>query len=233
MSEPRWLIRARSYIGTKEIPGRENNPTILKWWKEIRSQFLDDETPWCAAFVGGVLEESGIKSTRSGMARSYENWGVPLKYPATGAVVTFSRKGGGHVGFVVGYNADTVSVLGGNQRDSVNVSRFAKNAAGLKVTSYRWPSGEPLPKPAAVKEVEAEEGGPVTLMSQPDDPGVDGEIKPTGLVGRIMQWFNAIGTGVGVIAASIADNWKTAAVIVAGGIIVFCIIWFTTKRRDR
>lgn len=227
--EPRWLVKARGYIGQREIAGSKHNATILKWWREIKSQFKDDETPWCAAFVGGVLEECGIESTHSGMARSYESWGVPLSKPSVGAVVTFARKGGGHVGFVVGHNADTVSVLGGNQRDAVSISRFAKNGSALKVTAYRWPKGEPR-NAELIKDVAAEDGGKVTLIGQPDDPGVDGEVKPTGPLGRIMQWFNAIGTGLGVIVASIADNWKTAAVIVAGGLIVFCIIWFTTKR---
>lgn len=230
--EPRWLTVARGYIGQREIKGKKHNPLILKWWRDIKAQFVDDETAWCAAFVGGVLEECGIKSTRSGWARSYEKWGLPLDRPYAGAIVTFSRSGGGHVGFVVGQNATSISVLGGNQRDAVNITKFSKHSPSLKITSYRWPIGEPLPaRKLKNSEIDAPEGGPVTLLGQPDDPGVDRLPKSQGLLGRILQWGNAIGSGLGVIAASLADNWQTALVICGAGLIIFCIIWFTMGRK--
>lgn len=72
MTEPVWLRIARGYLGQREIVGRKHNPLILRWWQRIRAPFTDDETPWCAGFVGGVLEEAGIKSSRSAAARSYE-----------------------------------------------------------------------------------------------------------------------------------------------------------------
>ena len=37
----------------------------------------DDESPWCAAFVGAVLAECGLAGTGSLTARSYLKWGVP------------------------------------------------------------------------------------------------------------------------------------------------------------
>jgi hypothetical protein len=54
MSEPRWLAEARRHLGVREIAGRKHNPLILRWWTLIRAPFTDDETPWCAGFVGGV-----------------------------------------------------------------------------------------------------------------------------------------------------------------------------------
>jgi hypothetical protein len=48
-----------------EIKGPRHNPLILQFWKGIkRGGIKDDETPWCAAFVGAMLERAGIKSTR-------------------------------------------------------------------------------------------------------------------------------------------------------------------------
>ena len=90
------------------------------------------------------MEEVGIRSSRSAMARSYETWGMPLEEPAVGCVVTFWRGtsraasgGKGHVAYVVGRDQKgRLMCLGGNQGDAVNVKAFA----GSRVTSYRWPA---------------------------------------------------------------------------------------------
>jgi len=136
-----WLKLAASYIGTKEIPGAQHNNLILGWWKWIRAPFTDDETPWCAAFVGGVLEQCNIRSSRSAAAKSYLGWGAQLKEPAVGAIVVFWRgkPNGpfGHVGFVAGRDKfGNIMVIGGNQNDAVTVKPFALS----RVLSYRWPA---------------------------------------------------------------------------------------------
>lgn len=139
-----WLDKAHTYIGLTEIKGSKHNPKIIEWWKAIGAGwFTDDETPWCGAFVGGVLAESGLPVLPKGAgasARAWENYGVKLSKPAVGCIVTFSRSGGGHVGFVVGKDRfGNLMVLGGNQGDAVNIKPFAVN----RVTSYRWPSVYP------------------------------------------------------------------------------------------
>ena len=142
--EPVWLKVARSYLGLREYRGNRHNSKILEWWTKIRMPFTDDETPWCAGYVGGVLEECGIRSTRSAGARSYlwQNWGRRLKGPAVGAVVVFWRgkKSGskGHVGFVVGRDRrGNLMVLGGNQGNAVTIKPFDTG----RVLSYHWPAG--------------------------------------------------------------------------------------------
>ncbi|EPG4957809.1 MAG: TIGR02594 family protein [Citrobacter sp.] len=140
-NEPRWLVEGRKYIGQMEINGPRHNPLLLQFWKDIhRAGIKDDETPWCAAYVGSMLERVGIKSTRFESAKSYLNWGVELREPAYGCVVVFSRDGGGHVGFVVGQHQNgDLMVLGGNQSDAINIRAFSRS----RVTSYRWPVNEP------------------------------------------------------------------------------------------
>lgn len=142
-NELRWIAEARKLIGLHEVKGPQHNPEILQMWKDIkRGGIKDDETPWCAAFVGSMLERVGIKSSRFESASSYSNWGVALGEPAYGCIVTFTRDGGGHVGFVVGQDANQhLLVLGGNQADAVNIRAFARD----RVTAYRWPAGEPGP----------------------------------------------------------------------------------------
>jgi uncharacterized protein (TIGR02594 family) len=145
MREPLWLIEARRHVGQCEVPGPPANPLIVRWWEAIRAPFREDSTPWCAAFVGGVLERCGIRSTRSAAARSYVDWGEPLAAPAVGAVVVFSRPGSGwsgHVAFVVGKDErGRLLCLGGNQGDAVSIAPFELG----RVIGYRWPSGEPMP----------------------------------------------------------------------------------------
>lgn len=142
LTELTWMTEAKKNIGVKEIKGPKHEPKILGWWKAIlRSGIKDDETPWCAAFVGGCLEAVGIKSSRFESAKSYETWGRKLDNPVYGCVVTFSRDGGGHVGFVTGVDArGNLLVLGGNQGDAVNIKAFPKTRA----TSYRWPVDQQL-----------------------------------------------------------------------------------------
>lgn len=149
--EPVWLRRARQEIGVTEIAGRQHSERVLSYWQLAKLNFSDDETPWCAGFVGAMLEDCGIKSTRSGMARSYENWGQPCS-AVPGAIVVFWRgsrnSGSGHVGFVAGRDHyGNLMVLGGNQGDAVNIKPFAAD----RVVGYRWPSGfDPSGAPLSV-----------------------------------------------------------------------------------
>lgn len=145
--EPVWLRRARMDIGVQEIGGSRHNAKVLGYWERAKLPFRDDETPWCAGFVGAMLEECGLMSTRSGMARSYSNgWGIKLHTPVPGSVVVFWRgspsSGSGHVAFVVGKDSSgNILCLGGNQSDAVNVKAFPAN----RVVGYYWPKGVPVP----------------------------------------------------------------------------------------
>lgn len=147
MTEPAWLVRARRYVGLREVPGKQHNPTILGWWKALGLAFRDDETPWCGSYVGGVLAEVGITATKNPAgARNWLNFGMPLPRAAVGAVVVFWRgtKSGwsGHVGFVVGRDAKgNLMVLGGNQGDMVSIKPFGTD----RVLGYRWPANAKLP----------------------------------------------------------------------------------------
>lgn len=146
--EPSWLRLARTYLGLREYRGNRHNPKILEWWIKIGLPFRDDETPWCAGYVCGVLEEAGIRSTRSAAARSFNwaGWGQVLDGPAVGAVVSMwrgARKGSsGHVGFVVGRDRfNNLMVLGGNQANRVSIRPFKRN----RVLSYHWPKDHKKP----------------------------------------------------------------------------------------
>lgn len=160
---PAWIDEAKRHLGLREIAGRKHNPMILRMWQSIRAPFTDDETPWCAGFVGHCLEAVGIKSSRSAAARSYLNWGRKLTKPVVGCIVVFERgPRNGHVGFLVGVQRNgNLMILGGNQGDEVNIKAFEKG----RVLGYRWPTGHPLPGESLdVSDDELE-------VSRPEDEG--------------------------------------------------------------
>ncbi len=105
MISPTWLEEAWKELGIEESRGQVANARILALFRDAHhSEITSDETAWCAAFVGAVLERSGIESTRSLMARSNLEWGEPADAPRPGAVAVFSRgsdPAAGHVGFVI------------------------------------------------------------------------------------------------------------------------------------
>jgi uncharacterized protein (TIGR02594 family) len=147
MTEPAWLSIARDLIGLREIKGPTHEPEILKLWRDAGLTFTDDETAWCAGFVGGVLKRADITPSFSASARSYMTWGSdclangPREIPL-GAVVVFSRppsEWSGHVGFATGITEDgNIMTLGGNQKDSVNIAPIA----GARLIAARWPAEE-------------------------------------------------------------------------------------------
>lgn len=123
---------AESYIGLKEFPGAAHNPKIVEMFADTGNAGVkDDETPWCAAFVGAVLAQCGIQGTGRLNARSYLKWGeaVDLKDAQRGDVVILSRgknPAAGHVAFFDGMSSRQgyIRLLGGNQGNAVSVREF-------------------------------------------------------------------------------------------------------------
>ena len=132
MSEPKWLIKARSYLGTKETPGRNFNPVIKKWFAYAgHKEVTDDVTPWCAAFANLVERAQGRKGTGKLNARSFLNYGVAVKEPQPGDILVFTRGNNswqGHVTFYVATEGSNYMCVGGNQGDKVCYRLYPKHA---------------------------------------------------------------------------------------------------------
>ena len=143
---------AKSYLGTHEVAGKKDNPTIMSFYKAVGQDWVEhDETAWCAAFVGACLEKAGIRSTRKLNARSYETWGkkVDLANAQEGDVVVFKRGNKawqGHVAFFVKREGTRVEVLGGNQRDSVSTVAYPAS----RIVAVRRAFSTPADQPKAV-----------------------------------------------------------------------------------
>ena len=160
MQQPPWMPLAYAELGQHEIGGSRTNPKIAAYFRRAgHPEISDDETPWCAAFVGAMLEQSGIRGSRSLAARSYMNWGVEMGKPSFGAITVLSRGGDpslGHVGFLVGSTSTTVTLLGGNQSDAVSTATFDRS----RVLGFRLPSAAEIP-------IASEMSGTRTKSAQP------------------------------------------------------------------
>lgn len=124
---------AQAEIGTVEWT-KGDNPKVLAYFRDAgHPQVTNDETAWCAAFVGAMLHRAGMPNTGSLAARSYLAWGEPVDRADAreGDVVIFSRGSSawqGHVGFFVKDNGDTITVLGGNQSNAVMRRPYGVNS---------------------------------------------------------------------------------------------------------
>ncbi|WP_341213400.1 hypothetical protein [uncultured Limimaricola sp.] len=122
-----------------EVPGPGSNPRILEYFR-VGSGWFDpiegDEEEWCAVFVNFCLEMSGHVGTNHPGARSFfwnkRNQFIRLSGPRKFSIgvrrYDFSHPtwehGSGHVGFVVDYTSTHVTLLGGNQSDTITEQRY-------------------------------------------------------------------------------------------------------------
>ena len=135
------LAVAKLFLGVHESAKGEN--PLIQWWLSLCGfpATVKDEVPWCSAFVNAVAKLSGCGRTGSAAARSWLNIGPPVD-PASavpGFDVVVLKRGGadqpgpevvnaqGHVGLFLGWSADEVAVLGGNQADEVSIGHFKKD----------------------------------------------------------------------------------------------------------
>lgn len=147
-AEPVWQREARRFMGLKEVSGAKSNPVIIGWAKAlggwIANYFTDDDIPWCGLFMAHIMGATLPKELLPSNPLSALAWGSfgrRLPTPALGAVLTFKRNGGGHVGLYVGETSKAYRVLGGNQTNSVSLTWIDKE----RLDAIRWPSTVTLP----------------------------------------------------------------------------------------
>jgi uncharacterized protein (TIGR02594 family) len=131
---PAIMDAAARHLDLVEWPGSRHNPQVLALYAAVGHGWVrDDETPWCAAFVGAVLAECGLPHTGRLNARSYLDWGqqVTTADAMPGDVVVFWRgspeAATGHVAFLVRFEDDRVLVRGGNQGNKVSDAWYPLN----------------------------------------------------------------------------------------------------------
>lgn len=145
MNELAWVATARKYVGLAEIPGMRHHPTILLWLRRAQAWWADDETPWCGTFMHAVITETNDVYPDADLppppkrwyrALAWNDYGYPIVAPTYGAIVTFNRKGGGHVGLCVGIDdLGRPMILGGNQGNRVSILPFDPD----RIAAVRFP----------------------------------------------------------------------------------------------
>jgi uncharacterized protein (TIGR02594 family) len=139
-----WMKIARGEMGQKEIAGARDNARIVEYHQSTTLHAKDDETPWCSSFVNWTLEKAGFKGTDSAAAISWKNWGDKvdgLKNGREGDVVVIRNRATGqeHVGFLVGSDNGSFTLLGGNQSDQVKESTY--KLSSYDIVAVRRPPG--------------------------------------------------------------------------------------------
>lgn len=154
--DPVWLAEARRWMGLREIAGAASNPKILEWGKAGAAWYVDDDVPWCGAFVFGQFASAlpaEALPVNPLWARGWAKFGAPLAKPSPGAVLVFERgPTAGHVGFYVGEDASRFRVLGGNQSNAVTETWIAKS----RILAIRWPKSV---SPPTAQRVHVTAGG--------------------------------------------------------------------------
>lgn len=133
---PPWMAEANRYMGLHEVKNASKLDDLL--------DMDTSEIPWCGAFVGFVIAQTlpdQLIPNNPLWALNWAKFGIQAApvtgQPYYGSVAVFKRNAGGHVGFVVGHDEKYVHILGGNQSNSVSITRVAKS----QLQAYRWPAG--------------------------------------------------------------------------------------------
>ncbi len=157
---PKILVQAVKQLGIKEIVGKTHNPTIMGWAKELglSKVYTEDEIPWCGLFIAYCCHAAGLEVVERPLwALNWAKYGNKVDEPMLGDILTFKRNGGGHVGIYVGEDDRYYHVLGGNQNNSVSVSRIAKSRLHqARRTAWK------IAQPASVRKVKLKAEGAIT-----------------------------------------------------------------------
>lgn len=130
---------AERFVGIQEVGGQVDNPQIMAMLKLDNSWPENDEVPWCSAFANYICWLARLPRSKDLRARSWLTIGkgITLDQAVPGDIIVLQRGSGeqpgpevidapGHVGFYAGRSGELIEVLGGNQSDTVKISRYPK-----------------------------------------------------------------------------------------------------------
>lgn len=147
VGEPAWLTEARTLLGTREVAGSGNNPTIMGWADNLDQWYPGDDVPWCGLFVAHCMAAGAPDEPQSFNRLGARNWleyGEPCG-PELGAVAVFWRthktnSWNGHVAICTGVSDTAIRMIGGNQSDNVTETWISRD----RLLGFRKPKGHTL-----------------------------------------------------------------------------------------
>jgi len=147
VTAPPWMVKLQEAKGAKEYPGSATSPLIAEMHAALGPGVESDEIAWCSSAIAWSFARCGMLVPK-GVTRSARSWLhgqhlVTLQQPCRGAIAVLWREDPqswkGHVGLVeclqVNGDGELVTLLGGNQGNSVSV----QNYDARRVLAYMWP----------------------------------------------------------------------------------------------
>lgn len=137
-----WMDEALRKMGLHE--GRDNS--ALKHWLGSDGATVGDpaEVPWCGDFVETAVALTVPEEAlpiNPYLAANWAKFGIQCQ-PQYGAIMSFWRGSPsswkGHVAFYVAEDDQAYHILGGNQKNSVSITRIGKDR--IRTHGCRWPS---------------------------------------------------------------------------------------------
>lgn len=110
-----------------------SNPMITHFFAatDYDNGKLNDQVPWCAAFMNWCLWRANYKRSNSASSGSFRCFGKPADPPREGDIAVFKDRGQdapcaghGHVAFWLSQSATEVHTLGGNQGNAIKTSSY-------------------------------------------------------------------------------------------------------------
>jgi uncharacterized protein (TIGR02594 family) len=166
-NSPQILVQAKLLLGTKEIVGNIHSDIIMGWAKNLGLEkiYTSDEIAWCGLAMAEVCKRANVETNltpkQALWALNWSKFGTKQSVAMLGDILTFKRNGGGHVGIYVGEDLTHFHVLGGNQGNSVSVSRIAKSRL-YKARRTAWKVAQPV----NVRKVHLAPKGVITTNEQ-------------------------------------------------------------------
>lgn len=198
-SDPQYLKAAFSQLGLSEIAGPKHEKKVLAMYAASgHPEIIEDEVPWCAAFVGWSLVKGNLPNTGSLLAISYAKYGTALdkkKRVPRGAIGVTKRTGGNHVFFILDDDGTTITRIGGNQENGKGGGVTISTCRKSDVIAFRMPiAAEAADDDPAPEAMPAPESKPPSILDK---------------VVPIARTIAGVATGSaagGQVASSIADN---------------------------
>lgn len=159
---PRMLMQALALYGTVEFAGKKDNPIIMSWAEETGYEkvYTHDAIAWCGLGQAVCAKRAGWDyhpGNNALYALNWRLWGTEIAKDKAmlGDTGVWSRKGGGHVGQIIGYDDQGYyHVLGFNQSDQCSIVRKPiKSIVAVRRAPWR------MAQPPNIRRVKLQAGG--------------------------------------------------------------------------
>lgn len=138
---PPWMAEMHRKMGLDEV---RDNVALIDWLKIGRYLGNPKDLPWCGDAVETCIAKTLPREplpSNPFYAQAWASFGIDVEAPIVGAIgVIRWTPISGHVGIVAGVSGSRVNLLGGNQRDAINIASFPRG----KFIAFRWPASFPI-----------------------------------------------------------------------------------------